>query len=155
MLLGPRQVRKTTLALEIAQRQASVYLDLDLDLESEADRARLVEPELYLGAKLDRLVILDEIHRAPRLFLTLRGLIDRARRMGASAGRYLLLGSAALEMLRQAVETLPGRVTYLALDPFDVAEVAPSTAPLAVDRLWVRGGFPDSFLADREDQSLR
>ncbi|WP_287962969.1 AAA family ATPase, partial [Alcanivorax sp.] len=78
VLLGPRQVGKTTLAMEVARERDALYLDL----ESESDRARLAEPELYLGARLDRLVILDEIHRAPNLFPVLRGLIDRARREG-------------------------------------------------------------------------
>ena len=77
-LVGPRQVGKTTLALEIGKKRRALYLDL----ESEEDRAKLMEPELYLSDHLDRLVILDEIHRAPGLFLILRGLIDRSRRTG-------------------------------------------------------------------------
>ncbi len=151
VLLGPRQVGKTTLALEIAREQGAIYLDL----ESEADRARLSEPELYLGGHLDRLVILDEIHRAPRLFLALRGLIDRARRSNRREGLYLLLGSASLEMLKQSGETLAGRVSYLELSPFDVLEVAESADNRVGEKLWVRGGFPDSFLAESEARSLR
>jgi len=115
VLLGARQVGKTTLALEIARKQAAVYLDL----ESEADLARLSEPELYLADHLDHLVILDEIHRIPRLLPVLRGLIDRARRADRRAGLYLLLGSASMEMLKQSGETLAGRVSYLELSPFD------------------------------------
>ncbi len=151
ILLGPRQVGKTTLALEVGRKQEAIYLDL----ESEADRARLSEPELYLADRLDRLVILDEIHRVPQLFLALRGLIDRARRAGRRAGLYLLLGSASLEMLKQSGETLAGRVSYLELSPFDILEVTESAGDAAADRLWLRGGFPDSFLAADEARSLR
>lgn len=150
VLLGPRQVGKTTLALEIGREQEAVYLDL----ESEGDRARLSEPELYLADRLDRLVIVDEIHRVPQLFPALRGLIDRARRSGRRAGLYLLLGSASLEMLKQSGETLAGRVSYLELNPFDVLEVTESAGDAATDRLWLRGGFPDSFLAIDEEHSL-
>ena len=99
-LLGPRQVGKTTLALEIAESRPSIYLDL----ESDADRARLAEPELYLAEHEDKLVILDEVHRLPNLFQNLRGLIDRGRRRGRKAGRFLLLGSASIGLLKQSGE---------------------------------------------------
>jgi predicted AAA+ superfamily ATPase len=145
-LLGPRQVGKTTLALEVAKSRESVYLDL----ESPKDRAKLSEPELYLADHEDRLVILDEVHRVPDLFQSLRGLIDRGRRRGKRAGRFLLLGSASMDLLRQSGETLAGRIAYLELNPFDVLEVEPNDG----DRLWVRGGFPDSFLATHDDESL-
>ena len=149
VLLGPRQSGKTTLALELAARSGALYLDL----ESEQDRAKLAEPELYLADHLDRLVILDEIHRAPGLFPVLRGLIDRARRSRRRAGLYLLLGSASLDLMRQSGETLAGRVSCLELQPFDVLEVGPATADR--DRLWLRGGFPESFLASSHERSLR
>lgn len=151
VLLGPRQVGKTTLALTIREQEEAIYLDL----ESEADRARLSEPELYLKNKLDRLVILDEIHRMPGIFLTLRGLIDQARRNGRKSKLYLLLGSASLEMLRQSGETLAGRTSYIELSPFDVLEVTNSPGEPAMNRLWLRGGFPESFLAPDDRQSLR
>ena len=151
VLLGPRQVGKTTLSLEIARQLDSTYLDL----ESESDLARLSEPELYLADRLDRLVILDEIHRVPRLFQSLRGLIDKARRGGHGSGLYLLLGSASLGMLKQSGETLAGRVSYLELNPFDILEVAGSPGDTASRKLWVRGGFPEAFLAEDEVQSLR
>ncbi|HFB39129.1 MAG TPA: ATPase, partial [Oceanithermus sp.] len=96
-LLGPRQVGKTTLALEVAKGRPSIYLDL----ESDADLAKLAEPELYLRERLDKLVILDEIHQKPDLFRVLRGLIDEARRRGLETGRYLLLGSASPDLLKQ------------------------------------------------------
>lgn len=150
VLLGPRQVGKTTLALRVLKEIGGIYLDL----ESEEDRAKLTEPELYLSEKLDQLVILDEIHRTPRLFFSLRGLIDRARRSGHRSGLYLLLGSASLVMLKQSGETLAGRVSYLELSPFDITEVGGFSGN-AENRLWLRGGFPDSFLAKNEAQSLR
>lgn len=149
VLLGPRQVGKTTLALALCRTTDAVYLDL----ESEQDCARLAEPELYLADHLDRLVILDEIHRAPGLFPVLRGLIDKSRRAGRRSGQYLLLGSAALELLRQSGETLAGRVSYLELSPFDVLEVGATMTDR--DRLWLRGGFPESFIAPSAAASLR
>jgi hypothetical protein len=106
LLLGPRQVGKTTPALEVARQRASLYLDL----ESARDRAKLAEPELYLAGHLDQRVVLDEVHRAPGLFPVLRGLIDQARREGRRQGLYLLLGSASLGLLAQSGETLAGRV---------------------------------------------
>jgi hypothetical protein len=146
-LLGPRQVGKTTLALEASRELNANYLDL----ESEQDRAKLAEPELYLEQYLDRLVILDEVHRAPGLFPVLRGLIDRSRRRGAANGRYLLLGSASLDLLRQSGESLAGRIRYLELTPFSVLEPTKASS----DRLWLRGGFPDSLLAKTDASSLR
>ncbi len=146
-LLGPRQVGKTTLALEVGQRFNAHYLDL----ESEQDRAKLVQTELYLADHQDKLVILDEVHRAPGLFPILRGMIDRARRQGRLAGQYLLLGSASLDLLQQSGESLAGRIRYLELAPFLVLE----TSGLALDDLWLRGGFPNSLLATDGRASLR
>jgi predicted AAA+ superfamily ATPase len=146
-LLGPRQSGKTTLALEIAGTRESLYLDL----ESEQDRSKLAESELYLERHLDKLVILDEIHRAPGLFPVLRGLIDRARRSGKSNGLYLLLGSASPDLLRQSGESLAGRIRYLDLSPFFVLE--PTGKP--VDSIWLRGGFPESLLAESDSRSMR
>lgn len=146
-LLGPRQVGKTTLALAIGEQRPSIYLDL----ESDADRAKLAEPELYLGAHEDKLVILDEVHRAPGLFQNLRGLVDRGRRKGLKAGRFLLLGSASIDLLKQSGESLAGRITYLEMNPIDGLEVPESDHA----RLWVRGGFPDSLLAASDRLSYR
>jgi predicted AAA+ superfamily ATPase len=147
VLSGPRQVGKTTVALEIAKSRPATYLDL----ESEADRARLSEPELYLADHADELLVLDEIQRLPGLFETLRGEIDRGRRAGKGTGRFLLLGSASLELLAQSGETLAGRIAFAELTPFDITEVDGDQ----LDRLWVRGGFPDSFLARGDRASLR
>jgi predicted AAA+ superfamily ATPase len=146
-LLGPRQAGKTTLALEVGRAFDALYLEL----ESEQDRARLAQPELYLADHQDKLVILDEVHRVPGLFPVLRGLVDRARRAGRSAGQCLLLGAASLDLLKQSGESLAGRVAYLELAPFSVLE----TRSLPADDLWVRGGFPDSVLAPNAARSLR
>jgi predicted AAA+ superfamily ATPase len=146
VLLGPRQVGKTTLALALAEERPSLYLDL----ERPADREKLREPELYLGAYRDRLVILDEIHRTPEIFSALRGLIDAGRRAGRRRGLFLLLGSASMELLRQTGESLAGRVAHVELAPLDVREIGAA----AEEVLWLRGGFPDSFLADGDRASL-
>jgi len=146
-LLGPRQVGKTTLSLEIGAQRPSLYLDL----ESQSDRARLADPEQYFADHEDELVILDEVHRMPGLFQSLRGVIDRGRRRGKKTNRFLLLGSAAIDLLKQSGETLAGRISYLELGPFDALEV-PETE---LDTLWVRGGFPSSFLAANDSLSLK
>ena len=147
-LLGPRQSGKTTMAHQLARPGHSVYLDL----ESELDRAKLASPELYLGERLDRLVVLDEVHRVPGLFPVLRGLIDRARREGRRSGLYLLLGSASLDLLQQAGESLAGRVAYIDMAPLSIGEAA--AAGIADSTLWLRGGFPDSLLAADDTRSL-
>lgn len=148
-LLGPRQAGKTTLALMIAETRPSIYLDL----ESARDRARLSDPELYFAQHTDELIILDEIHRAPEIFQTLRGVIDRSRRKGKRTGLFLLLGSAAIDLLRQSGETLAGRIEYVNMGPLDALEVSAKAAEQ--ERLWLRGGFPDSFLAASDDDSFR
>lgn len=146
-LIGPRQVGKTTLALEVAERRAALYLDL----ESSADRAKLSDPNLFLGQFEDRLVILDEIHRTPQLFRDLRGLIDRGRRRGRRTGRFLILGSASMDLLRQSSESLAGRIEFVRLNPLNVMEI--DRQPPSSLALWVRGGFPDSLLAATDQDS--
>lgn len=148
-LLGPRQVGKTTLALAIGEARASVYLDL----ESPRDRAKLSTPELYFERHAGKLVILDEIHRAPEIFQVLRGVIDAARRNGRRMGLFLVLGSASIDLLRQSGETLAGRIEYVNMNPLDALEVAADRA--TQDKLWLRGGFPDSFLAASDEDSFR
>ena len=147
-LIGPRQVGKTTLAFAIADAAPTLYLDL----ESGEDREKLSSPALFLSAYDDRLVILDEIHRVPELFQELRGLIDQGRRQGRRSGRFLILGSASIDLLRQSGETLAGRIGYVDMGPFCVLEVVKDRQDL--DRLWVRGGFPDSYLAGDDAESL-
>jgi uncharacterized protein len=146
-LLGPRQSGKTTLALEVASVRPSLYLDL----ESPSDRAKLDDPEAFLSAHRDELVILDEVHRIPGLFPVLRGLIDRARRRGKKHGLFLLLGSAGLDLLAQSGETLAGRIAYLELGPLQLRE----TGAASLETLWLRGGFPESFDARSEPASMR
>jgi len=148
-LLGPRQVGKTTLALALATRRESIYLDL----ESEVDRQKLDEAELYLSAHQGKLVILDEVQRMPDLFSQLRGIIDKARRSGQKSGQFLLLGSASLDLLRQSSESLAGRIAYLELGPIDLTEFKVNKKNQE-NQLWFRGGFPDSLTAINDSQSL-
>ncbi len=146
-LLGPRQCGKTTLAFEIAH---SVESDsLYLDLENVTDHTKLNDCVGYLSPLEKTLVIMDEIQNRPGLFPEIRGLIDDGRRRGIKSGRFLFLGSASYELLRQSGESLAGRIAYLELTPFRLHELAPENA----DTLWVRGGFPDSFLAPSEKMS--
>ena len=143
-LVGPRQVGKTTLAKEWAKRltPTAVYLDL----ESSKDRAKLTEPHLFLADHSHQLVILDEIQYMPELMNDLRGMIDEIRK----PGRFIILGSASPELMQQSSESLAGRIGYLELAPFHLSEVEPEDHI----KLWVRGGFPDSFLAPSNDLSF-
>jgi len=147
-LIGPRQVGKTTLALDIAEEIDAVYLDL----EAMSDREKLSNPDLFLTYNEDKLVILDEIHRMPEIFQTLRGLIDQGRRKGLKTGRFLILGSASIDLLRQSGETLAGRIEYINMEPLNVLETGSKSKPDST-KLWVRGGFPDSYLADGDEDS--
>lgn len=144
-VLGPRQVGKTTLARALRPDRMSVYLDL----ESPRDREKLVDTAQYLSLHQEDLMILDEVQRMPDLFATLRGVIDEGRRIGKKTGRFLLLGSASMDLLRQS-ESLAGRISYVELAPLDVLELAAEEQTL----LWVRGGFPESFLAPDASESL-
>ena len=153
-LLGPRQVGKTTLARLLAETGAEsppnpVETGVYLDLENPVDQEKLADARGYLGTKRGRLVILDEIHRAPHLFQTLRGIIDERIRGGEPSGQFLILGSASIELLRQSGESLAGRIAYLELGPLDIREVAERDQT----RLWTRGGFPRSFLAPTDADS--
>lgn len=142
-LLGPRQVGKTTLARDVAASVRGAVTRFDL--ESPEDLARLAEPELALRS-LRGLVILDEIQRRPDLFPVLRVLADRR----PAPARFLVLGSASPELLRQSSETLAGRIGYLELGGFDCEEIPAARW----SRLWARGGFPPSFLARSESASV-
>lgn len=149
-MVGPRQVGKSTLARKIADsRSGSLYLDL----ESSGDREKLAEPALFLRQFESRLVVLDEIHRVPELFSTLRGLIDQGRRAGHSTGRFLVVGSASMDLMRQSGESLAGRISYVDLGPFGLTELPPGEE--TVLRLWLRGGFPGSCLARDDSESQR
>lgn len=146
VLLGPRQVGKTTLARRIADRTpGSIYLDL----ERQADAQRLDDADAFLRSHLGRLVVLDEVHRAPHLFEILRGVIDEGRRQGHRYGQFLLLGSASPHLMGAASESLAGRLASVDLSPIDPIEAGRSGIPL--DQAWLRGGFPDSLLANEAD----
>lgn len=144
-LVGARQVGKTTLAQACGREFDGIYLDL----ESQRDLRKLSDPEDYLSAREQHLVILDEIQRVPDLFPSLRGLIDEGRKNGKTTGRFLLLGSASLELIQRSSETLAGRIAYIELNPLDALE----TAPAPVHVLWLRGGFPDSYLRPSDADS--
>jgi hypothetical protein len=146
-ILGPRQCGKSTLARRlISKRAKTLYLDLELD----SDINKLREPELFLSRYEDRLVCLDEIQRLPDIFRTMRGLIDRKRRNG----RFLILGSASRDLIRQSSESLAGRICYLELTPFMFSEVSSPEKDVMM-KLWLRGGFPESFLNRSHEQSMK
>jgi uncharacterized protein len=138
-LLGPRQVGKTTLARHYAQKFKNVTI---FDLENLRDLARLKKPMLALADLDSDLVIIDEIQMRPDLFPTLRVLVDQRPR------KFLILGSASRDLLQQSSETLAGRIGYIELTPFSLSEVHDS------QKLWVRGGFPLSYLAESEEESF-
>ena len=149
-ILGPRQIGKTTLAHEIAKGRSAIYLDL----ESSEDFQKLKDPAHYLQLHADKLVILDEVQRYPDLFMALRGIIDTRRREGRGNGRFLVLGSATNDLLKQSAESLAGRIHYselTGLNPFEIEDT--SGEPL--QRLWMRGGFPDSYRAEDDAASHR
>ena len=151
-LLGPRQVGKTTLALDIAESidKESAYLDLELD----SDLAKLSDPEAYLRRFENKLLIIDEVQRQPDLFRLLRGLVDIRKRKGEKTGQFLLLGSASRDIIQHSSETLAGRIRFLELYPFSVLETLQSESSLFdLEKLWLRGGFPDSYLAASNDVS--
>jgi predicted AAA+ superfamily ATPase len=146
-LLGPRQVGKTTLALEIVKNSKSDYLDL----ESDVDLNKLQQPELYFQNHLDELIVLDEVQQAPNIFKTIRSQIDKQKRQNKNSNLFLLLGSASIDLLQQSGESLAGRIAYLELTPFNLFEVGTEN----IKKLWVRGGFPDSYLkAENQDSFI-
>lgn len=146
-LLGPRQIGKTTLARQIGETAGALYLDLELP----GDLAKLSDPADYLERHAGRLVVLDEIQRLPEIFPVLRSLIDQGRQQGRKAGRFLLLGSASIELLRQSSESLAGRLATVELSGLTLSE----TGRESMEALWLRGGFPESLLAKDEVQSAR
>ena len=147
-LLGARQVGKTTLAKIIAKNIDSIYLDL----EAPEDLLKLSDPSSFLSAHADKLVILDEIQRSPDLFPVLRGLIDKNREQGRRAGQFLLLGSASMDLMRQSSESLAGRISYLEMSGLNLVEVDGQQRKRQT--LWLRGGFPDSYLAADDDLAM-
>jgi predicted AAA+ superfamily ATPase len=143
-ILGPRQVGKTTLAKYIVSDYPNAQF---LDLENNQDRQILQEPELFLPYQREKLVIIDEIQFAPEIFRALRPEIDQDRK----PGRFLLLGSASGKLLKQSSETLAGRISYQELTPFLINELEQTEPQHQLQKLWLRGGYPASFLASSED----
>jgi len=144
-LLGPRQVGKTTLALQIAESAPSVYLEL----ESSLDLQKVRDILSFHQANRGKLIILDEIQRLPEVFPPLRGIIDKERQKGNKAGHFLFLGSASIDLLKQSTESLAGRITFLELFGINALEY-----PQDINSLWVRGGFPESLLSNTDKNSL-
>jgi predicted AAA+ superfamily ATPase len=145
-ILGPRQCGKTTLAGQIVKKfNPSVYLDL----ENPADLAKLSDPLAFFSLHSDDLVCLDEIQRAPELFSILRSIIDERARNA----QFLILGSAGRDLIRQSSESLAGRIAYLDLTPFILSELEAAQKD-DIRRLWLRGGFPRSYLAQDLDISF-
>ena len=149
-LLGPRQVGKTTLALEIAASKNALHLDL----ESPQDLQKLADPTGYLKQHQDKLVVIDEVQRMPGIFRSLRVLIDERRRQLKHDAQFLVLGSASAELLKQSSESLAGRIAYLELGGLNALETSSCTSR-ELDALWFRGGFPDSYLAPTEEVSVQ
>ncbi len=151
-LMGPRQVGKTTLALDIAEEVTSVYLDL----EDQVDLQKVSDFTAFHTENRTKLIVLDEIQRLPEIFSSLRGVIDRERRKGNRTQQFLFLGSASIDLLQQSSESLAGRIAYLELFPVDWIEFSDehSTDATALNSLWLRGGFPESLLANAEEDSF-
>jgi predicted AAA+ superfamily ATPase len=147
--LGPRQIGKTTIALNIADSTDSVYLDLESKLDLEKVRDIIAFHESNHG----KLIVLDEVQRLPEVFTQLRGVIDKERRKGNKAGQWLFLGSASIDLLQQSSESLAGRISYLELYPVDVLEYAGNSIA-DMNTLWLRGGFPESLLGESDQDSL-
>ncbi|MFC1659435.1 ATP-binding protein [Pseudomonadota bacterium] len=147
-LLGARQVGKTTLAKGVTKKQKSIYLDL----ESPEDLFKLSDPVGFLSQQNDKIVILDEIQRVPNLFKVLRGLIDKNREKGRKGAQFLLLGSASMDLLRQSSESLAGRISYIEMYVLNVLEI--QNKQEEIKKLWLRGGFPDSYLAESDKRSM-
>ena len=166
IILGPRQIGKTTLAQHIAKEQRSIYLDL----ENPEHFQKLKDPAQYLELHADKLVILDEVQRCPDLFMSLRGIIDAGRGKGLDLaprgarknGRFLLLGSASNKLLKQSSESLAGRIHYCelsGLNPFEISSIHSEpngeTSGEPFKKLWMRGGFPESYVANNDAASYQ
>ncbi len=150
VLMGPRQVGKTTIALDISKSTPSVYLDL----ESWSDLEKVGDIVSFHQENRERLIILDEVQRLPEVFASLRGIIDKERRKGKKAGQFLFLGPSCMNLLKQSSESLAGRISYLALFPIDALEYGAHTTEQA-QTIWLRGGFPESLLAESDLDSMQ
>lgn len=148
-LMGPRQVGKTTLAFNLSENSPAVYLDL----ENSLDVAKVQDIRAFHEENRTRLLILDEVQRTPDIFAPIRGIIDKERRKGNKFGLFLFLGSASIDLLQQSGESLAGRIAYLELYGIDALEFE-VVQKNATNQLWLRGGFPESLLADSDKYSL-
>lgn len=148
-LMGPRQVGKTTLALNLSEQLPAIYLDL----EDQLDISKVQDIAAFHKQNSTRLLILDEVQRTPEIFAPLRGIIDKERRKGNKTGLFLFLGSASMELLQQSGESLAGRISYLELYGIDALEFAENTTE-SLNQLWLRGGFPESLLATSDTHSI-
>ncbi len=158
-LVGPRQVGKTTLAREVAAEVGTKARYLDL--ESPSDRQLLDDPDAYFSSYLEHLIILDEVQRIPEIFQVLRGQIDQRRRMKGSAGKFLILGSASMDLLRQSSESLAGRISYVEMTPLTFREITRDNSnndtnnQNLIDDLWLKGGFPESYMREDKEASFQ
>lgn len=148
-LLGPRQVGKTTIALNISETTPSIYLDL----ENRLDLQKVKDINAFHEDNRNKLIILDEVQRLPEVFAPLRGIIDKERRKGNKTKQFLFLGSASIDLLKQSSESLAGRIAYIELHPIDVLEFAGNNL-IKMNELWLRGGFPESVLAKSDKDSI-
>lgn len=148
-LMGPRQVGKTTIALNISDTSNAIYLDL----EDRLDLQKIVDVNAFHSENSKNLIILDEVQRVPEIFAPLRGIIDKERRKGNKYGQFLFLGSASMDLLQQSSESLAGRISYLELQGIDALEYQANTTE-TLNQLWLRGGFPESLLARNDKNSL-
>jgi predicted AAA+ superfamily ATPase len=142
-ILGPRQCGKTTLAHAII---SEISLSVYLDLERRSDLNKLQDPEMFFKLNDNRLICLDEIQRVPELFPEMRSKIDR----NGQNGQFLILGSASPELLKQTSETLAGRIAFVELTPFLLREISKYSTTDSLGRLWLRGGFPRSYLSETD-----
>jgi uncharacterized protein len=158
-LVGPRQVGKTTLAREVAAEVGTKARYLDL--ESPSDRQLLDDPDAYFSSYLEHLIILDEVQRIPEIFQVLRGQIDQRRRMKGNAGKFLILGSASMDLLRQSSESLAGRISYVEMTPLTFREITRDNSnndtnnQNLIDDLWLKGGFPESYMREDKEASFQ
>lgn len=148
-LMGPRQVGKTTIAIHISESSSAAYLDL----EDQFDLQKIQDIKTFQAENKDRLIIMDEVQRVPEIFASIRGIIDKERRRGNRYGQFLFLGSASMDLLQQSSESLAGRIAYIELQGIDAVEYEANTSE-KLNRLWLRGGFPESLLAESDKNSL-
>ena len=148
-IIGPRQVGKTTLAIEATKNIASIYLDL----ENNQDRLKVEDITIFHNSNKNKLLVLDEVQQLPNIFKQIRGIIDKERRVGNRTGLFIFLGSASIDLLQQSSESLAGRISYKELFPINTMEFSNNDFE-KTSQLWVRGGFPESLLSENDSDSF-